>query len=116
MFADEPREVCRMTARSNHRVRGMTMTLGAAIAFAGVLVLAGCAAGNGARRGDGGAPAAASAGPAAGAETSGVQGTVYSPAEGVYIYVYAKGADPHGPAYVILPAATLKDGAFKVDL
>ncbi len=100
-----------MTSRSIHRVRGRAtgLALGAAV----VLVLAGCAAGTGAKRGD--APAPGSAGPAA-TEVSGVQGTVYTPADGVYIYVYAKGADPHGPAYVILPAPTLKDGGFKVDL
>ncbi len=105
-----------MTSRSNHRVRGMASVPGAAIVAVAVLVLAGCAAGNGAKRGDGGSPVAGNAGPAAAAEGSGVQGTVYSPAEGVFIYVYAKGADPHGPAYVILPAPTLKDGSFKVDL
>jgi len=105
-----------MTSRSNHRVRGIATTLGTAFVAAAVLVLAGCAAGNGAKRGDGAAPAAGTAGPAAAAEGSGVQGTVYSPAEGVFIYVYSKGADPHGPAYVILPAPTLKDGSFKVDL
>lgn len=49
-------------------------------------------------------------------EAPGIAGTVFAPAEGVFLYVYRKGDDPHGPAYVILPAPTLKDGAFKVEL
>lgn len=47
---------------------------------------------------------------------TGVAGTVYAPAEGAYIYVYKKGANPHGPAEVILPAPTGADGAFSVEL
>ena len=53
---------------------------------------------------------------AAAPESPGIAGTVFAPAEGVFLYVYRKGDDPHGPAYVILPAPTLKDGAFKVEL
>ncbi len=58
---------------------------------------------------------AAEAGPAE-PEAPGVSGTVFAPAGGVYLYVYGKGDDPHGPARVILPAPTLSDGAFRVDL
>lgn len=47
---------------------------------------------------------------------AGVEGTVYVPAEGVYVYVYRKGADPYGPADVILQAPTAADGAFSVEL
>ncbi len=104
-----------MTIRPMRRASGISMTPGAAAVFAGLLLLAGCAAGNGATRGDGAVPAAGGAAPSA-AEATGVQGTVYAPADGVFIYVYAKGADPHGPASVILPAPTLNDGNFKVDL
>jgi hypothetical protein len=50
------------------------------------------------------------------APLAGVEGTVYAPAEGVFVYVYKKGADPHGPAEVILPAPTLADGLFTVNL
>ncbi len=51
-----------------------------------------------------------------GAPSGGIEGTVYAPAEGVYVYVYKKGADPHGPAEVILPQATFADGNFAIDL
>lgn len=47
---------------------------------------------------------------------TGVSGTVLAPAEGAYIYVYRKGANPHGPAEVILPAPTAADGTFSVEL
>jgi len=47
---------------------------------------------------------------------TGVSGTVFAPAEGAYIYVYKKGANPHGPAEVILPAPTGADGTFSVEL
>jgi hypothetical protein len=47
---------------------------------------------------------------------SGVEGTVLTPAEGVFVYVYRKGADPHGPADVILPAPTGADGQFAIEL
>jgi hypothetical protein len=46
----------------------------------------------------------------------GVAGTVYAPAEGVFVYVYHKGTVPHGPADVILPVPTLADGTFAIDL
>lgn len=72
-------------------------------------LLPGCAAQTGAVK------TAAAPGSAA-PEAPGVSGTVFAPAEGVYLYVYRKGDDPHGPAHVILPAPTFKDGAFKVDL
>ncbi|MBI5418645.1 MAG: carboxypeptidase regulatory-like domain-containing protein [Deltaproteobacteria bacterium] len=41
---------------------------------------------------------------------------MFVPAEGVYIYVYRKGADPHGPADVILHAPTPAEGNFAIDL
>jgi hypothetical protein len=66
------------------------------------LAFAGCA-------GAGGVKAGSSSG-------TGVAGTIYSPVEGVYVYVYKKGADPHGPAEVILPAPTFADGNFSVEL
>jgi len=47
---------------------------------------------------------------------TGVSGTVLVPAEGAYIYVYRKGANPFGPAEVILPAPTTADGTFSVEL
>lgn len=80
-----------------------------AFAAASAVFLCGCAAHSRAA-----APAAAPGSPPP--EAPGVAGTVYAPAEGVYLYVYGKGDDPHGPARVILPAPTLKDGAFRVDL
>lgn len=79
-----------------------------ALAAAAVL-LASCAARPGAVK------SAAAPGPAA-AEAPGVAGTVFAPAEGVFLYVYRKGDDPHGPAQVILPVPTLKDGAFRIEL
>ena len=60
------------------------------------------------------APAAAAA-PAA-SPASGVEGAVLAPTEGVYVYVYRKGADPHGPADVILPCPTGADGKYAVEL
>lgn len=56
------------------------------------------------------------AGTTAAVAGSGVAGTVFTPAEGVYVYVYRKGVDPHGPADVILPAPTTADGTFSVEL
>jgi hypothetical protein len=59
------------------------------------------------------------AGPAREARRSGppgISGTVVAPVEGAYIYVYRKGANPHGPAEVILPAPTTADGTFSVEL
>ncbi len=76
---------------------------------AAAALLVGCAASPGAVK-----PAPAAAAPAP--EVSGIAGTVFAPAEGVFLYVYRKGDDPHGPARVILPAPTLKDGAFSIDL
>lgn len=72
------------------------LPIGIALAFAG------CAGAGGARAG--------------GSFTPGVAGTIYSPAEGVHVYVYKKGADPYGPAEVILPAPTFADGNFSVEL
>jgi len=66
------------------------------------LVFAGCA-------GTGGGKAGSSS-------RTGVAGTIYSPADGVYVYVYKRGADPYGPAEVILPAPTFADGSFSVEL
>lgn len=72
------------------------MLIGIALAFAG------CAGAGGGKAGS--------------SSRTGVAGTVYSPAEGVYVYVYKKGVDPHGPAEVILPAPTFADGNFSVEL
>ena len=47
---------------------------------------------------------------------TGVAGAVFTPADGVYVYVYRRGADPYGPADVILPAPTAADGTFSVEL
>ncbi|OYV99414.1 MAG: hypothetical protein B7Z62_00510 [Deltaproteobacteria bacterium 37-65-8] len=60
--------------------------------------------------------AGAGGGKAGSSSRTGVAGTVYSPEEGVYVYVYKKGVDPHGPAEVILPAPTFADGNFSVEL
>ncbi|MHB8941339.1 MAG: hypothetical protein ACYC7K_08075 [Desulfobacteria bacterium] len=60
--------------------------------------------------------AGAGGGKAGSSSRTGVAGTVYYPAEGVYVYVYKKGVDPHGPAEVILPAPTFADGNFSVEL
>jgi hypothetical protein len=75
---------------------------GAALLLGGAIVAAGCAGHTGG--------AAKAAGP------TGIAGTVFVPAEGVYVYVYKRGADPHGPAEVILPAPTAADGTFTVEL
>jgi len=86
------------------RKYGRSNSMRGIIVLAGVLALlaAGCAA------------------PAVGVKKAGgptgVTGTVYAPAEGVFIYVYAKGADPYGPAEVILPAPTSGTGDFSVEL
>jgi hypothetical protein len=45
-----------------------------------------------------------------------VEGSVLNPAEGVFVYVYRKGADPHGPADIVLPSPTGADGKYAVDL
>jgi len=63
--------------------------------------------------------AAGKAAPSGGASpsvASGVEGAVFTPADGVYVYVYRKGTDPHGPADVILPAPTGPDGRFSIEL
>ena len=76
---------------------------GLAAVLVGIAVLwAGCAGPAGGVKGAGG--------------TSGVAGTVFTAAEGVFVYVYKPGADPHGPAEVILPAPTTADGTFSVEL
>jgi hypothetical protein len=46
----------------------------------------------------------------------GLTGTIFAPADNAYLYVYKKGATPHGPAEVITPLSTLADGAFSVEL
>jgi len=56
--------------------------------------------------------AADGTGPASGR----VSGIVFAPVEGVFVYVYKEGADPHGPAYLILPAPTGPDGEFSLEL
>lgn len=92
------------THAAQRRVRPLAAAAAAAVlAVTGVGTLAGCA----------GAKGAAKAEPAV---SSGAAGTVFAPAEGVYVYVYRKGADPHGPADVVLHAPTNADGAFSLDL
>ncbi len=81
----------------------------AVFAAAGTLT-AGCSAPAAAGKGT---PAAAAASTA---YAGGVEGAVLAPAEGVYVYVYRKGADPHGPADVILPAPTGTDGKYAIEL
>ncbi len=85
------------------RARAVAAVLASAILSAGIGVLGGCAGPNAAAKGGG-------------EVRSGTSGTVFAPAEGVYVYVYRKGADPHGPADVILHAPTTADGAFSIDL
>ncbi len=46
---------------------------------------------------------------------SGVRGVVMTPVEGAYIFVYEKGAEPHGPPYV-MSEPTKADGSFEVGL
>ncbi len=59
---------------------------------------------------------ATSAGQSAGtASSSGVRGVVMTPVEGAYIFVYEKGAEPHGPPYV-MSEPTKADGSFEVGL
>lgn len=85
---------------------GMLPVCGAVLA--GIMVLvSGCA---------GPAREVKTTGAAAGVAGTGIAGTVFTPAEGVYVYVYKTGADPHGPADVILPAPTSADGTFSVEL
>ena len=86
--------------RSGFRFGRFTL---AALVSGSLLLAGGCAAGRGADRAGGG-------------PTGVVQGTVYAPAEGVFLYVYKPGVDPYGPAFVILPAPTRPDGAFTLDL
>ena len=47
---------------------------------------------------------------------AGVQGIVTEPLEGAYIFVYEKGADPHGPPFVMSKDATGADGSFAIEL
>ncbi|MHB8173110.1 MAG: carboxypeptidase-like regulatory domain-containing protein [Nitrospirota bacterium] len=49
------------------------------------------------------------------ASNSGVRGVVMTPVEGAYIFVYEKGAEPHGPPYV-MSEPTKADGSFEVGL
>lgn len=81
-------------------VRLLAVIATAAVLGMGIGLLTGCAVPKGAVK----------------AGSSGVAGTVFAPAEGVYVYVYKKGADPYGPADVILHAPTPADGAFSIDL
>jgi len=96
-----------MTRRDPHR--GLGGTILTAVAVAVTVFSAGCAAPRAAGKA---VPAGATVAPAPG----GVEGMVYTPAEGVYVYVYRKGADPYGPADVILPAPTAADGGFSIEL
>jgi hypothetical protein len=98
-----------MELRNPHRALG-TWGILALLAAAGVLS-AGCSAPLAAGKAS---PSTATA--PRGSSESGVEGAVLAPAEGVYVYVYRKGADPHGPADVILPAPTGADGQFAVEL
>jgi hypothetical protein len=96
-----------MEHRDPHRETALFAAMAAA--FVVLAVIAGCSAPLAAGKASPPAPAAASA-------PGGVEGTVYTPIEGVFVYVYRKGADPHGPADVILPAPTGADGQFSIDL
>lgn len=96
-----------MESRSGRRTGFGGLSEWAAFLAVIAVLCAGCAGPSGEVRRTGG-PAAVSG--------SGVAGTVFLPAEGVYIYVYRRGADPHGPAEVILPAPTTADGTFSVEL
>jgi len=71
-----------------------------ALSLFSLVVLAGCA----------------TSGVSSSGKMSGVRGTVADPIEGAYIFVYEKGADPHGPPYVMSKEATGPDGAFELDL
>ncbi|HEY3347526.1 MAG TPA: hypothetical protein VGK71_07875 [Nitrospirota bacterium] len=51
----------------------------------------------------------------AAAMTSGVRGVVSAPMEGAYIFVYEKGADPHGPPFS-MSKPTGPDGSFEMGL
>ena len=96
-----------MNRRDPRLALGGTFLAGTAVAI--LLLSAGCS----------GTRAAGKEGPAGAAVASapgGVEGTVYTPADGVFVYVYRKGADPYGPADVILPAPTPADGGFSIEL
>jgi len=84
-------------------VRLLAVIAIAAVLGMGIGLVTGCAVPKGAVKGKS-------------APSSGVAGTVFAPAEGVYVYVYKKGADPYGPADVILHAPTTADGTFLIDL
>ncbi len=105
-----------MSDRSGVRSRKPFSPVAVLAILGAASVLAACAAGNRAAKADRGVPPPGGAAGAPAAQRAGVQGTVYLPAEGVYLYVYRKGEDPHGPAYLVMPAPTLKDGSFSVDL
>lgn len=47
--------------------------------------------------------------------TSTVRGMVTAPVEGAYLFIYEKGADPHGPP-LVQSMATGTDGVFELDL
>ena len=98
-----------MHRRNPHLVPG-TIRAVLFLAAAGVLAT-GCSAPFAAGR-----TAPSVAAPLPGSPAGSVEGSVLSPAEGVYVYVYRKGADPHGPADIILPAPTGADGKYGVDL
>ncbi len=100
-----------MTGRAPLRpVRFRAGTAMAVVLGMGIGVLTGCAVPKGAGKPQGiGAAAAPS-------RSSGVEGTVFVPADGVYVYVYKKGVDPYGPADVILHAPTPPEGNFSIDL
>lgn len=91
-----------MKAGSKWPGRRAAMAGGVALLLGIAVLAAGCAGPSGG--------AAKAAGP------TGIAGTVFVPAEGVYVYVYKRGADPYGPAEVILPAPTAADGTFTVEL
>lgn len=45
----------------------------------------------------------------------GLTGVVAQPVKGAYLFVYEKGADPHGPPFT-MSDATAEDGTFSIDL
>lgn len=102
---DDRRAFTMNEIRTDHVARSFIRLAGAAtwlLPIGIALAFAGCAGAGGGKAGS--------------SSRTGVAGTIHSPAEGVYVYVYKKGADPYGPAEVILPAPTFADGKFSVDL
>jgi len=78
---------------------GIKLIYSALSVLAGALLFAGCV----------------TTGASSASVSSGVHGVVTAPVEGVYIFVYEKGADPHGPPYT-MSEASASDGSFNINL